>query len=101
MLFFSTQQTISAISRQVYTGNKSTFTSVGTGTGYLRPLSEEKSAVNGMQFGNGFQLITEVSLDIRIGDKLTINSVDYTVRGMANHNRGISLLQYKKYILTL
>jgi hypothetical protein len=103
MLLFTNQNAITAIKRQVYTGNKSTFTSVGTATGYLRPLTEEQSSLNGIQFGQGYQLVTEVGVDIRTGDKLTINSIDYTVRGVADHSRGgtmFSLTAHKKYLLT-
>lgn len=102
MLLFTTQNAITAIKRQVYTGNKSTYTSVGTATGYLRPLTEEQSSLNGIQFGQGYQLITEAGVDIRTGDKVTINSIDYTVRGVADHTRGailFALTAHKKYLL--
>ena len=54
--------------------------------------------MNGIQFGQGFQLIIETSLDIREGDQLVIDSVTYNVRGMANHNRG-GFTAYKKCLL--
>jgi len=66
-----------------------------TYTCYLRPLNEEQSASNGVQFGLGFSIIVEVDFDIREGDKVTIDTVEYTIRGVVNHDRGIRT-QYKK-----
>jgi hypothetical protein len=101
MLFFTKNNAITLIQRQVYTGNKSTLTTVGvtTNRGYLRPLSAEQASANGMQYGQAYELITEVGIDIQTGDKLTIDGGAYTVRGVANHNRG-GLTAYKKYLLT-
>ena len=100
MLFFTNQNTIT-VKRQVYTGNKSTLTTVsGTFKGYLKPLSEEQAQINGLQYGQGYALITEVDSTIAVGDELTINSTVYKVRGMANHNRG-GFTAYKRYLLTL
>ncbi len=100
MRYFTNQNTITAVQRQVYTGNKSTFTTVAgfTPTGYLRPLSAEQASLNGMQYGQAYELITESGVDIRVGDKLTISSTTYTVRGVADHNRG-GLTAYKKYLV--
>jgi hypothetical protein len=95
MQTFTTQKTISAINRQVYVGDKSSYSSVGTATCYLRPLNEEQSASNGVQFGLGFSIIVECDVDIREGDKVTIDAVDYTIRGVVNHDRGIRT-SYKK-----
>lgn len=99
MLYFTNQKSISKVERQVYVGNLSsmTTTSVVT-TGYLRPLTEEQSAVNGIQYGNGFSLIVEASVDIREGDRLTIDTVIYTTRGTVNHDRG-GITAYKKCLL--
>ncbi len=102
MQTFTNEQTISTIKRLVYSGSpsKGTMTTVAgaTATGYLRPLSEESSAQTGLQWGTGFTLITEVGVDIRVGDVITIASQDYTVRGRADHNRGFRA-GYQKYLL--
>jgi len=98
MLTFTTEKTITAIKRQVYTGNKSAFVTVGTATAYLRPLNEQQSAENGVQFGLGFSLIFECDVDIRQADKVTIESVEYTVAGVVNHDRG-NLTRYKRAVL--
>lgn len=102
MLTFTNQQSVTAIKRLVYSGtpSKGVLTTVAgaTANGYLRPLSEESSAQSGLQWGTGFTLITEVGVDIRVGDVITIASQLYTVRGRADHTRGMRA-QYQKYII--
>lgn len=100
MQTFTSQNAITVVKRQVYTGSKSVLTTVNglTPTCYLRPLDEVASAANGVQYGFGFSVITETSVAILIGDTLTIDSIDYTVRGMVNHNRG-GATAYKKFLV--
>jgi hypothetical protein len=98
MRFFTGQKTISAISRQTYSGGKSSFSSVGTGTGYLRPLNEQESSFASVQFGLAFSLIVETGVDIQETDKVTIDSITYVVRGVVNHDRG-GLLAYRKALI--
>lgn len=100
MKIFTSQKTISAIKRQSYTGNKSTFSTVGTGTCYLRPLSEEQASNNNLQFGRAFALIMETTLDVQEGDKVTIDAVEYTVRGVANFDYN-GATKYKRAVATL
>jgi hypothetical protein len=101
MRTFTGQKTVSAISRQSYTGtpSKSVYASVGTSTCYLRPMTEEQASVNGFQYGLAFTAIFETSVDVRESDKITIDSVVYTVRGVANHDRGYAT-GYKKCVIT-
>lgn len=98
MRTFTNQKTISAIKRQTYVGNKSSYSSVGTATGYLRPLTEEQASANGVQFGLGFSLIVETDVDIQEADKVVIDSIEFTVRGVANHDRG-GYPKYKRCLL--
>lgn len=99
MNYFNTK-TVSATKRQVYTGNKSVYTTVGSSyKAYLRPLSEEASASNNLQYGYGFNLIVEIGTDIKEGDRVTIDSIDYTVRGVVSHDRG-GILSYKRALIT-
>lgn len=100
MLIFTNQKTISSILRQTYTGGKSSFSSVGSATGFLRPLTEEQASNNGIQWGRGFSLIVETSVDIREGDKVVIDSVEYTVKGMVNYSYG-QPTDYKRCLLAL
>lgn len=88
------------ILRQTYVGSKSSYASVGSGTGQLRVLNEEKASVNGLQYGKAHSLQTKTSVDIQEGDKVEIDSVVYLVRGIGNYNHG-SALDYKNIILEL
>ena len=100
MKTFTGQKTVASIKRQTYTGTppKSSYSSVGTTTCYLRPLGEEQAANNGMQYGLGFSAIFETNVDVQEGDKITISEVEYTVRGVVNHDRGFNT-QYKRALL--
>ena len=99
MLTFTSQKSC-AIKRQSYTGTppKSSFAQIATTSCYLRPLTEEQAALNGLQFGLGFSAIFEVGVDIKEADQVVINSVTYTVRGVAVHDRGIAT-QYIKVVM--
>ena len=102
MRTFTNQKTISQVKRLTYSGSpsKGTQSVVYTNlTGYLRPMSEEAAAVSGMQWGTAFNLITETDSPILIGDVITIAGQDYTVRGLAVHDRG-GRTAYNKYALT-
>lgn len=101
MQYFTQQKSITNIERQVYNGANtlSSMTTTGvTATGYLRPLTEEQQSNNGMQYGTGFSLIVETSIDIREGDRLTISGSTYTVKGVVNHDRG-GVTAYKRCLL--
>jgi len=101
MQTFTQQHSITAINRLTYSGSPKKGTRAATGTtatGYLRPLSEDQAAQNGMQWGVGHTLITEVGVDIQVGDVLTIDGGTYTVRGFADHSRG-GATGYAKYLL--
>lgn len=101
MQYFTSNNSISKVERQVYTGSKSVLTDLLiTATCYFRPLSEEQASLNNFQWGQAFQMITETSVDIRQGDRITVDSVVYLVRGMSNHNRG-GFTSYKKYLCVL
>jgi len=97
MYYFTGQKTVTAIKRLLYVGNISSFTTVGTSTCYLRPLSDSESSTNASQYGTPYNAIFEPGVDIRIDDKLVIDSEDYTVRGVSNHDRGT----YTPYVRAL
>lgn len=98
MRTFTNQHIISTVKRLTYSGSPSKGVSSTVYTnlnGYLRPLSEELSAVSGVQWGQGFTLITETDSPLLVGDILTIDSETYTVRGLAKHDRGRGTAYYK------
>lgn len=99
MKTFTTQKQITSWKRMVYTGLLGAYTELivapSSPTCYLRPLNEEQSASNGVQFGLGFSIIVECDVDLREGDKVTIDGVEYTLRGVVNHDRGVAT-RYKR-----
>lgn len=100
MIYFTKNNTINAIKRQTYTGGKSSYATTSSTTGYLRPLSEEQAAANQMQWGQAFSLIVETRVDIQETDRVIVDLVEYTVKGVVNHNRG-GITAYKKALLAL
>lgn len=86
------------IKRMGYVGDKSSFATVGTAEGYLRPLTGEEASANGFQFGTGFSLIVEDATAILKGDTLTIDGDEYTVSGLEVFNKGA--VPFKRLLLT-
>ncbi len=58
-----------------------------TTTGMLQPMSSEGEAMSDGQFAKGSKLFTPI-VDIREGDKIVIDSIDYRVKGVKSHNYG-------------
>lgn len=100
MIDFTGQKTVSAISRiSGYVAGLSASSAITTVTScYLRPLSEVESAANGYQYGIAFNAIFEVDADVEEQDKITIEGVQYTVKGIAVHDRG-TFTQYRKALI--
>lgn len=90
-----------AIKRQTYIGDKSTFAIVSTVKGHLRPLSEEEASANGFQFGQAHSLQVPITVDIRKGDTVEIDSIEYNVSGVAVHDRPPTSVAHKRALLTL
>ena len=88
------------ILRQVYVLNVSSFTTVGSVSGYLRSLDPETASQNGFQYGYGFSFIADFGTDIRIGDKLSINAVLYDVKGITQNGIAQSATSYMKALVT-
>lgn len=99
MLTFTGQKTISSLTRiNGYSGNLSQSITMPGFTGYLRPMSETESSANGFQYGTVFSLIIETDVDIQEQDKITIDDIEYTVQGVATHDRGFGT-RYKKALI--
>lgn len=97
MQFFTKQKT-STIKRQVYVGNISSLTTLSTENCYLKPLSETESSNNGFQYGQAYNAIFEVTVDVKENDKLTIDDIEYTVKGVASFEHG-NILDYKRALI--
>ena len=87
------------IKRTTYVGDKSSFVTASTVKGYLRPLSAEEASLNGFQHGQAFMIQVPSAVDLRKGDRVTIESKDYTVEGVANHDR--FSLAHRRALITL
>lgn len=76
-------ETPATAKRQVYTGSKSVLTSTGTTFyGFFQPIDSDQNTTNLHIIGQAYQYVTEGDADIKAGDTLTINSVEYRVRGI-------------------
>lgn len=89
------------IKRQSYSGTppKSTYSILGTANAYVRPLTEEQSARNGLQWGKGFFVMVKDEADIQEGDKIVYESEECTVQGVSRHNRGITIPDFKQVLM--
>ncbi len=93
ILYFTNEHALTLVERQVYAGSppKSAFTTVTGASGaiYMRVLNEEQAHSG----------VMDTSIDVQIGDRITVDSVKYIVKGVANNIKGRPL-DYKKVILT-
>ena len=87
--------------RQSYTADKSVFTQQSTSVGYLRALDAEAASANGFQYGYGYSFICDYSTDIRVGDKLVISNITYTVKGVIQNAQATNPTAYLKAMITL
>ena len=102
MKIFTDQSLITGHTRLgTYVGGLSSSTTVTTGpkSCYLRPLSEIESSNNGFQYGVAHNAIFEVGEDIQEQDKITIDSIEYTVKGVISHDRGYATGYIKALII--
>lgn len=81
--------------------NLSSFSVIGSVKGYLKPLSEADSSINGLQYGKGFVFVTSSNSDIKTGDKLEIEGEEYNVQALSNKNQNIGSIRSKRIILSL
>lgn len=82
------QQNAITVDRQVRTGDKTAYSTVGTGFAYIKPMTEEQTSSNGYQYGKGYILLCDIDTTIKESDRVTSSGVVYTVRGVARHARG-------------
>lgn len=78
--------TTATVNRLSYTGDKSTYSSVGTVDGYLEPIDPNMTgaAVAGIQ-AQSHTFKCDGSSDILATDRLTIASQDYAVAGIRRY----------------
>ena len=75
-------------------------TSASSIMGFLRPLDEQESSLNGIeQFGTGYRLMTGKNSGISATDKVKIDDVMYLVKGKKEVRQGS--IEYDSFLLTL
>ena len=95
------EQQLIDISRQVYVANKSSYANIASSVGaYVRPLNEEEATINGLQYGLAFFAMVDDVADVQEADIILFDGDDYVVKGVARHNRGISLPPFKQITMT-
>ena len=93
------KQNAVTIKRLSYVGGKGTFSTVGTTRGYFRPLDESQASANGFQFGQAHVLLVGADVDIRESDTVEVDGQEFTVNGVATHDR--LSLKHRRCLLTL
>lgn len=74
---------------EAYSGGKSSYASQGDGVrGYFAPLQANQQTQALGVFGQAYEFTTDGHKDILVNDILTINSIDYGVRGIARYAIG-------------
>lgn len=74
--------------------------SSGSVMGFLRPLDEQESSLNGIeQFGTGYRLMTDKNSGISATDKVKIDDILYLVKGRKEVRQGS--IAYDSFLLTL
>jgi hypothetical protein len=105
MRTFTNQFIATKVERQTYTGAKSEYALVAENIFvYLRQTAVEASAMNGVQYGKAYDVLTETGIFLfQEGDRLTIKPSNaetpidvFIVKGVARHERG-GVVQYRKY----
>lgn len=74
--------------RLVTSGDKKSYSALGSGEGHFRPLDDKSSQINNLQIGTAFKLTVDGTDDIRVTDRLTIASEPYEVQGVRTENFG-------------
>ncbi len=86
-----------SINRLTQSGNKSSWSSVGSGKGFLKPMDDKQLSINGYQYGQGYVLLTRSNVDIQTTDKVVVDSQEYDVAGVGSYQLGS--INFKKIIL--
>lgn len=92
--FFTTEYTTERLSQS---GNKSSYAALESGKGHFTQASDEATALNQLQLGDLFVLFTESEKDIVVTDRVTVDEVQYGVKGVKNAVLGS--IKVKKVLL--
>jgi hypothetical protein len=101
MISYIGQETIN-ITGLVYTADIGEYVAKSTDNpAYVRPLTEEESQVNEIQYGRGFFVMVYNTVDVEETDTVVWNSTDYTIQGVSIQKRGFSIPDFKQIIMFL
>ncbi len=99
-IFLNNQKNIQVKRASLNAESLSTYANSSVIRGHFRALNDKESAMNGAQYGQAFMLLTDMSSDIIIGDKLVIDGAEYNVQSVVAQNRAIGSIKYKRAILS-
>lgn len=83
--FYTTTFTVK---RMVYTGAKSALSTIGTFSGHIQQLAQEKVAELAGALKVSHSVWCAVDTDVNLGDQLTAGSDVYSVRAIQKNNVG-------------
>lgn len=99
-IFLNNQKNIQVKRASLNAESLSTYANSSVIRGHFRSLNDKESAMNGAQYGQAFMLLTDMSSDIIIGDKLVIDGAEYNVQAVVAQNRAVGSIRYKRAILS-
>lgn len=86
---FSNYESVATVTRlATYSGNKSSYASVGDVEGNFEPVSPSMEAIAEGAISQTYQFICDIESDIRDNDRLTIDSEVYGVKGTSKFRQG-------------
>lgn len=86
---FSNYETIASVSRLgAYSGDKSSYSSVGDVEGNFEPISPSMDAIAQGAISQSYQFVCDIESDVRDNDKLTIEGEVYGVKGTSKFRQG-------------
>ena len=86
---FSNYDAIASVSRLgSYSGDKSSYSTVGDVEGNFEPISPSMDAIAQGALSQSYQFVCDIESDVRDNDRLTIESEAYGVKGTSKFRQG-------------
>ncbi len=77
------------VKRLTQSGDKSSYQSVSVdGACMLRQAGAHLTQINGLQYGELWEMYAAAGVDVRTTDRVTVDGVDYTVKGVRSDTLG-------------
>lgn len=84
---FFLDKTVS-VYRFALVSDKEAYSLNGTVSGHLQPMDAQTAIMQGDTPGQAFRLFTDQGVDMKVSDKVVIDSVSYVVSGKEEFNYG-------------